>query len=55
MCIRSRQIIPGLLRRCNRFEEECNRFEKELKRKRSREKLLLVAMVVSWIMFYVFK
>ncbi|KAG8369037.1 hypothetical protein BUALT_Bualt15G0108700 [Buddleja alternifolia] len=31
ICTRARQIIPGLLRRVNRFEEDLNRFEEEEK------------------------
>ncbi|KAG8378642.1 hypothetical protein BUALT_Bualt07G0006600 [Buddleja alternifolia] len=36
ICTRARQIIPGLLRRVNRFEEDLNRFEEDLKKKRNR-------------------
>ncbi|GER54804.1 GRF zinc finger containing protein [Striga asiatica] len=47
MCPRSRQIIPGLLRRVNRLEDE-------LATKKSREKWLWGMMVLSWlIMFFV--
>ncbi|KAK6131303.1 hypothetical protein DH2020_034953 [Rehmannia glutinosa] len=31
-CARARQIVPGLLRRANRFEDELKRLEKEFKR-----------------------
>ncbi|CAA0829044.1 Unknown protein [Striga hermonthica] len=47
MCPRSRQIIPGLLKRVNRLENE-------LATRKSREKWLWGMMVLSWlIMFFV--
>ncbi|PIN06779.1 hypothetical protein CDL12_20663 [Handroanthus impetiginosus] len=37
VCERSRQIIPGLLRRVNKLENEVTKFEKEVGRRRSTE------------------
>ncbi|KAG8369541.1 hypothetical protein BUALT_Bualt14G0024200 [Buddleja alternifolia] len=46
MCTRARQIIPGLLRRVNRFEED-------LKKKSKRERLFWVALLVSWAIMFI--
>ncbi|GFQ05671.1 hypothetical protein PHJA_002711200 [Phtheirospermum japonicum] len=48
MCDRARHIIPGLLRRVNRLEAE-------VQRKNLREKLVWVALVVSWSVMYLLK
>ncbi|KAL7132165.1 hypothetical protein ABFS83_12G053600 [Erythranthe nasuta] len=45
MCDRSRQIIPGLLRKINMREEE-------LMKKSSREKCLWIAVIISWLFVY---
>ncbi|GFQ08223.1 protein smg9, partial [Phtheirospermum japonicum] len=48
MCARALQIIPGLLRRVNRLEAD-------IRHKNLREKLVWVALVVSWSIMYLFK
>ncbi|KAK6151063.1 hypothetical protein DH2020_015995 [Rehmannia glutinosa] len=54
MCDRAWQIIPGLLRRANRLQDELKRLEDEEKMKASREKWLWLALVFSWTIMYLF-
>ncbi|GER41163.1 GRF zinc finger containing protein [Striga asiatica] len=48
MCMRSRQVIPGLRKRVDRLEAE-------IRRKNIREKMLLFVLLVSWIVVYLSK
>ncbi|XP_012839459.1 PREDICTED: uncharacterized protein LOC105959844 [Erythranthe guttata] len=53
MCERSRQIIPGLLRRINNNEKELKKIEEQLSKKGSREKWLWMALVVALLLVYI--
>ncbi|KAK6140688.1 hypothetical protein DH2020_025570 [Rehmannia glutinosa] len=64
MCTRARQIIPGLLKKVNKLEnnlKQVNKLENDIKQleddlkcKRSREKYLWFALVMSWSIMYLF-
>ncbi|PIN20839.1 hypothetical protein CDL12_06477 [Handroanthus impetiginosus] len=47
---RSRQIIHGLLRRVNKFENEVTKLEKEVGRRRSTKVKLWLGLAVSWLL-----
>ncbi|PIN03175.1 hypothetical protein CDL12_24306 [Handroanthus impetiginosus] len=52
MCSRSRQIIPGLLWRINKIEDELKKVKCPMKDKKRREKWLWAALVLSWACMY---
>ncbi|KAK6148207.1 hypothetical protein DH2020_019119 [Rehmannia glutinosa] len=66
MCSRAQQIIPGLLKRINKHDNEVvklkdevqkledvvEKLENELKKKRSRDRWMWTVLVLSWIVVY---